>query len=272
MNVSVVFSKFRFAFGFRSRSCCRGFSFRCRSRRCRFLFRRSCRACFTRDFEDHNQRAGRHFVTHVHFDLFHGASKRSRNFHRSFIAFYGDQRLFSFNFIANFHQDFGHFNFVAADIRNVNVFCRRSRGCCCRSCFFLLFCLSRCSVCCTVGGIENHNQCAGLGFIANRDFDLFNDTRLRRRNFHRGFVAFYGDQRLFGFNFVAHFDQDLGDFNFISPDVRYFDFDSHYSFTSYARRGLTLSASMLNLAIASATTFLSISPRLASSPSAATTT
>ena len=54
--------------------------------------------------------------------------------------------------------------------------------------------------------------------------------------------------------------------------VRYFDFDSHYSFTSYARRGLTLSASMLNLAIASATTFLSISPRLASSPSAATTT
>ena len=144
--------------------------------------------------------------------------------------------------------------------------------CCCRSCFFLLFCLSRCSVCCTVGGIENHNQCAGLGFIANRDFDLFNDTRLRRRNFHRGFVAFYGDQRLFGFNFVAHFDQDLGDFNFISPDVRYFDFDSHYSFTSYARRGLTLSASMLNLAIASATTFLSISPRLASSPSAATTT
>ena len=138
----------------------------------------------------------------------------------------------SFNFIANFHQDFGHFNFVAADIRNVNVFCRCSRWCCCRSCFFLLFCLSRCSVSCTVGGIENHNQCAGLGFIANRDFDLFNDTRLRRRNFHRGFVAFYGDQRLFGFNFVAHFDQDLGDFNFISPDVRYFDFDSHYSFTS----------------------------------------
>lgn len=60
--------------------------------------------------------------------------------------------------------------------------------------------------------------------------------------------------------------------NFICPDVRYFDFDSHYSFTSYARRGLTLSASMLNLVIASATTFLSISPRLASSPSAATTT
>ena len=73
----------------------------------------------------------------VHFDLFHGASKRSRNFHRSLVAFYGDQRLFSFNFIANFHQDFGHFNFVAADIRNVNVFCRRSRWCCCRSCFKL---------------------------------------------------------------------------------------------------------------------------------------
>ena len=226
-----------------------------------------------RHFEDHDQGAGGHFIAGVDLDLFHGTRERRRHFHRGFIAFDGDQRLLSRNGIAHFHQNFSDFNFVTADVRHVHFFlcrgsCWSSGG---RSGFFLLF-LRRCSGCCTLGGIENHNQFASLGFIADGDFNLFHDASLRRRDFHRGFVAFYGDQRLFSFNFVAHFDQDLGDFNFISPDVRYFDFDSHYSFTSYARRGLTFSASMLNLVIASATTFLSISPRLASSPSAATTT
>ncbi|ABX22687.1 hypothetical protein SARI_02840 [Salmonella enterica subsp. arizonae serovar 62:z4,z23:-] len=241
-------------------------------RRSGFRFRRCCCTRFTCNVEDHDQRTGRHFVAGVNFDLFHGARERRRNFHRGFITFYGDQRLFSFHFIADFHHHFGHFDFVAADIRYVYFFRRCRSRCCRRSRFFLLFCRSRRSSCCTFGGIENHNQFASLGFVADRDLDLFHDASLRRRDFHRGFVAFYGDQRLFSFNFVAHFDQNLGDFNFICPDVRYFDFDSHYSFTSYARRGLTLSASMLNLVIASATTFLSISPRLASSPSAATTT
>ncbi|STV82431.1 Uncharacterised protein [Klebsiella michiganensis] len=132
---------------------------------------------------------------------------------------------------AHFYHDFRDFNFITADIRYMNFFraggCRYCGG---RSGFFLLF-LRRCSGCCTIGGIENHDQFTGLGFVADGDFDLFNDASLRRRDFHRGFVAFYGDQRLFSFNFVAHFDQNLGDFNFISPDVRYFDFDSHYSFT-----------------------------------------
>ncbi|ABV14341.1 hypothetical protein CKO_03257 [Citrobacter koseri ATCC BAA-895] len=245
----------------------------CRSRRCwccRLSGRSSRRSA--RHFEDHDQRAGRHFIASVDFDLFNRTRERRRHFHRSFVAFYGDQRLLSRNGVAHFDQDLGDFNFVAADIWYVYVFrCRSSRSGC-RSGFFLLFCRSRRSVSCTVGGIENHDKCARRGFVANRDFNLFNDARLRRWNFHRGLVAFYGDQRLFSFNFVAHFDQDLGDFNFISPDVRYVDFDSHYSFTSYARRGLTLSASMLNLVMASATTFLSISPRLASSPRAATTT
>ncbi|CSP68030.1 Uncharacterised protein [Shigella sonnei] len=122
VNVSVVFSKFRFAFGFRSRSCCRGFSFRCRSRRCRFLFRRSCRRRCAFNFEDHNQRASFHFIANVDFQFLHDACKRSRDLHRSFIAFYGDKRLFSGNFVAHFHHHFGHFNFVTADIRNVNFF------------------------------------------------------------------------------------------------------------------------------------------------------
>ena len=245
----------------------------CSSRsRSSFRFRWSRSAFRARHFENHDQGTRRHFVTGVDLDLFNGTGEWRWYFHRGFIAFYGDQWLLSRNGIAHFHQDFSDFNFVTADVRHVHFF--RCRGRCwssSRSGFFLLF-LRRCSCCCTVGGIENHDQFASLGFIANRDFDLFNDASLRRRDFHRSFVAFYGDQRLFSFNFVAHFDQDLGDFNFISPDVRYIDFDSHYSFTSYARRGLTLSASMLNLVIASATTFLSISPRLASSPSAATTT
>jgi hypothetical protein len=76
---------------------------------------------------------------------------------------------------------------------------------------------------------KDHQQFAGFGFITDGNFDLFNHTRLRGRDFHRSFVAFYGDQRLFSFNFVAHFDQDLGDFHFVCPDVRYVDFDSHYS-------------------------------------------
>ena len=247
-------------------------SSRCRGSRSGSLCR-SGRRRSARHFEDHDQGASGHFVTGVDFDLFHGTRERRRHFHRGFIAFYGDQGLLSGDGVAHFNHDLGDFNFIAADIRDVNFFrcrgsCWRSRS---RSGFFLLF-LRRCSGCCTLGGIENHNQFASLGFVADGDFNLFHDASLRRRDFHRGFVAFYGDQRLFSFYFVANFDQDLGDFNFISPDVRYFDFDSHYSFTSYARRGLTFSASMSNFAIASATTFLSISPRLASSPSAATTT
>ncbi|ABU78443.1 hypothetical protein ESA_03221 [Cronobacter sakazakii ATCC BAA-894] len=247
----------------------------CRRCRCRLLgnlrfgFSRRRSA---RHFEDHNQGASGNFVAGVDFDLFHGTRERRRDFHRGFVAFYGDKRLLGFNFVAHFHQDLGDFDFVAADIRYVNVFCCRGCRCCCRSGFFLLFSLRRCSGCCTFGGIENHDQFAGFDFVAHGHFDLFDHARLRRRDFHRGFVAFYGDQRLFSFNLVAHFDQDLGDFNFVRPDVRYIDFDSHSFFTSYARRGLTFSASILNLVIASATTFLSISPRLASSPSAATTT
>ena len=250
-------------------ACCGS---RSRSSRRGSLCRSGCRRS-ARHFEDHNQGAGGNFIAGIDFDLFDGTGERRRNFHRGFITFYGDQGLLSGDGVAHFNHDLGDFDFIAADIRDVNFFrCRGSRwssgG---RSGFFLLF-LRRCSGGCTLGGIENHNQFASLGFVADGDFNLFHDASLRRRDFHRGFVAFYGDQRLFSFYFVANFDQDLGDFNFISPDVRYFDFDSHYSFTSYARRGLTFSASMSNFAIASATTFLSISPRLASSPSAATTT
>ncbi len=226
-----------------------------------------------RDVEDHDQGAGRDFVTGVDLDLFNGTFERCRDFHRGFITLYDNQGLLSGNGIAHFHQDLGHFNFVTADVRHVHFFCRSS-SCRCsggRSGFFLLF-LRRCSSRCTVGGIENHDQFTGLGFVADRDFDLFNNASLRRRNFHRGFITLYDDQRLLSFNFVAHVDQNLGDLYFVRADVRYIDFDSHSLFTSYARRGLTLSASMLNLVMASATTFLSMSPRLASSPSAATTT
>ncbi len=62
---------------------------------------RWCRcARFTRHFEDHNQRAGRHFITGVHFDPFHGARERRRHFHRGLVAFDGDQRLFSFSTVS----------------------------------------------------------------------------------------------------------------------------------------------------------------------------
>ncbi|VDR29747.1 Uncharacterised protein [Raoultella terrigena] len=93
--------------------------------------------------------------------------------------------------------------------RHVYVFRRGRSRCSGRSwrCGFLF--LRRCSGCCTIGGIENHDKFTGLGFVANGDFNLFNDASLRRRDFHRGFVTLYGDQRLFSFNFVANFDQEF---------------------------------------------------------------
>ncbi|MNV35229.1 hypothetical protein D3C71_1266700 [compost metagenome] len=90
VNVRVVFSKLRFAFGFRRR--CRCFCSRSRSgsSRCWRSSRSRCRRSAFH-FEDHDQRAGRHFVAGADFDFFHGTCERSRDFHRGFVAFYGDQ-------------------------------------------------------------------------------------------------------------------------------------------------------------------------------------
>ncbi|CSB45111.1 Uncharacterised protein [Vibrio cholerae] len=86
---------------------------------------------------------------------------------------------------------------------------------------------SWCCRCCTFR-FKDHDQRASRHFVTCHYFDLFNDTRLRRRNFHRSFVAFNRDQRLLFSHFVADFDENLSDFNLIRTDVRYINFDCHY--------------------------------------------
>ncbi len=115
-------------------------------------------------FEDHNQRAGRHFVSPVFTSISftvpaNGAGTSSRP-----CRFDGDQRLFSFNGCRPAFTITSVTSTSSLPIsERVNVFRCRSR-CCCRSRFFLLFCSSRCSVGCTVGRIENHDKCTGLRF------------------------------------------------------------------------------------------------------------
>ncbi len=179
-------------------------------------------------FEHHDQGTGFHFVAGRDLDLFHGTGERRRHFHGSLVAFHGDQGLLGFHLVAHFHQDLGHFDFVGADVRHGNVFGRsggRGSCCCCR--FFFRF-RRRCSFRCACR-FEDHDQFAGFGFIADRHFDLFHHARLRGWHFHGSLVAFHGDQRLFRFNFIADLHQNLGDFDFICTDVRYVDFDRHYS-------------------------------------------
>ncbi len=91
VNVCVVFSKLGFAFCFSRRSS-RFFRFGSRGRCSRFLLSsRGSGRCRAFHFEDHNQRAGRHFVAGADFDFFHHARERRRYFHRGFVAFYGDK-------------------------------------------------------------------------------------------------------------------------------------------------------------------------------------
>ena len=60
--------------------------------------------------------------------IFDGTGERRRNFHRGFITFYGDQGLLSGDGVAHFNHDLSDFDFIAADIRDVNFFrCRGSR-------------------------------------------------------------------------------------------------------------------------------------------------
>ncbi len=83
-----------------------------------------CRcARFTRRTSKHHIiRAGRHFITGVHFYPFHGARERLRHRHRGLVAFDGDQRDRSASTVSPTFTITSHFNFVTADIRNVNVF------------------------------------------------------------------------------------------------------------------------------------------------------
>ena len=112
--------------GGRSRCCsC------CRSRR----YRGSGGGCgLTGHFEYHDQRAGVDLVAHGNLDFYHFTAEGSRYFHGSLVAFYRDQGLLFGNGVADGNGDFGHFDFITADVRHLHFFqgrsCSGRRGCC----------------------------------------------------------------------------------------------------------------------------------------------
>ncbi|MGS6367249.1 hypothetical protein ACVGXO_05070, partial [Enterobacter hormaechei] len=61
---------------------------------------------------------------------------------------------------------------------------------------------------------------------------------LRRRDFHRGFLPFFGYQRMFTFKFVGYFYHDFPVFKIISPDGRDIDWGLYKSSGAAVSRGV----------------------------------
>ena len=70
---------------------------------------------------------------------------------------------------------------------------------------------------------EHHDERSGGDLVTRLHLDLLDHTGERRRDFHGGLVTFHGDQGLVGFDLVTHGHHDLGDFHFVTADVRYVD-------------------------------------------------
>lgn len=157
--------------------------------------------------EDRN-RTGRR--CHPVADLFHGASKRCRNFHRTYRLL-----VISATVQLQLYR-------LSPKFRSLQQICRYPDV---NDIFY------RCMVLlpeqllssllpepgCVCWQNRNHNQCAGLGFARQQGLLISLTIPACGRWYFRHFVAFCGDRRLFGFNFIAA-TQDLGDFSF-GPDV-----------------------------------------------------
>ena len=197
----------------------------------------------TRHFEYHDQGTGGDLVTRLHLDLLDHTGERRRHFHGGLVAFHGDQGLVGFNLVTHGDHDFGHFHFVTADVRHVDVLgtggnrssgshggsSRSRRGNSGRG---------------SARHFEDHHQGAGRNLGAGGDLDLDHAAGERCRYFHGGLVTFHGDDGLVGFNHVAHGNHDLSHFDFVTTDVRHVDVLASGSSRSGGRRGSNRGSSL----------------------------
>ena len=209
-----------------------------RRRRCG---RDRCNCNSTRRATQHHDRTTlRDLVADLHPQRLHHAGGRRWDFHRGFVALHGDQRLLLRHGVADLDQQLDDFDILeVADVGHDDF--HRARGSrsghgrgrrCSRR-------LRRCCGLgggrrrsgrwsrrrCRPGGVEQEDEAALRDLVAELDAHLLHDTGRRRRDLHRGLVAFHRDQRLLLRHGIAWLDQDLDDLDVLEvADVRYLNF------------------------------------------------
>ncbi|MCY1411627.1 hypothetical protein D9M71_270160 [compost metagenome] len=229
-----------------------------------------------------DQGAGADVVIQLDLDALHHACGRGGDLHAGLVGFQGDQRLLGGDGIAGLDQDFDDLGgAVRADVRHEDFLHAggggRRGGGLCRCGGGLLFSLGRGS--CSLSGrrgsgtldFQFQQFVAFLEAVAQLDLQALDHAGLGSRDFHAGLVRFQGQQALFGFDAVANLDEQLDHFTFAAADVGYANQFTHNA-SPQQSSGLRFSGSMPNLAMASATTLGSISPRSARASRAARAT
>ncbi|MNZ06895.1 hypothetical protein D3C78_236570 [compost metagenome] len=259
-----------------SRCCCR-----CRScGGCGGLGRGSRSGACDLEFED--QVAGADFTVQHDLDAFHHAGGGGGDLHGGLVGLQGDQGLLGLHGVADLDQDFDDLDLaVSADVRHEDVLhagaCGRGSGSRRRGGGWLRFGLGRRS-----GGLRGRRGGGTLDFqfqqfvaflqtVAQLDLQALDHTGLGRGDFHAGLVGLQGQQALIGFDAVADLDEQLDHFTFAAADVGYANQFTHNA-SPQQSSGLRFSGSIPNLAMASATTLGSISPRSARASRVARTT
>ncbi|MCY1519283.1 hypothetical protein D9M68_540330 [compost metagenome] len=254
-----------------------------------FRGRRRCRSGRRRrgagDLELEDQVAGADFGIQLDQHLLDHAGARRGDFHARLVRFQGDQRLLGRDRVAGLDQHLDDLGLAGrADVRDVDVLHARAGG--------GGRCRSRCGGR-RLGGRGSSRRCglgrrgrrsgfgAALGFqfeqlvaflqaVAELDLEALHHPGLGSRDLHAGLVRLQGQQALVGFDTVADLDEQLDNFTLTAADVGYANQFTHRSAPQQSR-GLAFSGSMPNLAMASATTFASSSPRSTSASRAAST-
>ncbi len=253
--------------------------------RCSSLSWRSGRRRSTRHFQVQNQVASADFVVELDADGLDHASGRRRDFHAGLVGFQGDQRLISLDGVADLDLDLDDLGLARrTDVRHVHLLnrsgSRSSRGSGWSGSrrggrFGFSFCSrrsgSRRSRLRGAFDFQLEQLVAFFQAIAQLHFQTLDDTGLRRRHFHARLVRFQGQDALVGFNTVADLHKQFNYFTFTAADVRYANEFAH-RISPQQSSGLSFSGLIPNLAMASATTLGSMSPRSASASRAANTT
>ncbi|MNF76530.1 hypothetical protein D3C84_586460 [compost metagenome] len=262
----------------RSSSRCCG---RCWSRGgCGSLGRCGGRRSGASDLELEDQVAGADVGIQLDLDALHHAGGRRGDLHAGLVGFQGDQGLLGGHGVAGLDQHFDDLDLaVGADIRHADILHAgaggRRGGDLRRSSGGLFFGLRRGSLsrghCSGTLDFQFQQFIAFLQAVAQLDLQALDHTGLRCGDLHAGLVRFQGQQALIGFDAVANLDEQLDHFTFAAADVGYANQFTHNA-SPQQSSGLRFSGSIPNLAMASATTLGSISPRSARASRVARTT
>jgi hypothetical protein len=169
-----------------------------------------------RYLERHDELTFRHFVADLHVQCLHGAGPRRWYLHRRFVGFQRDQRVVDQHFVAGLHEQFDDFHTIEiTDVGDLNVIAaqRRRRVPGAHRWGDIARAVLIGGDVDGLAGFEQGNDVAFGELVAELNFQITDRAGRGRRYFHRGFVRFQRNQRIFRGDRVAGRHQDLDDFD-----------------------------------------------------------